>query len=142
MKSKLVNENAKIYVLVFESGNEVVEGLTNFAKKAGISAASITAIGAFSDVDLGYFSIEEKDYKKIPVREQVEVLSLIGDISLYNDQPKLHAHVIVGKADGTAHGGHLLSAHVRPTLEVILTELPIYLHREMDTESGIPLIKL
>ena len=131
-----------MYVLVMDTGDEVVASLTNFAKENNLYAASLSAIGAFSDTELGYFDFAIKDYKKIIVREQVELLSLTGDITLYNNEPKLHAHVIVGKADGTAHGGHLLQAHVKPTLEVILTELPAYLHREMDRKTGIPLIKL
>ena len=71
----------------------------------------------------GYFDWLKKDYTRIPIEEQVEVLALVGDITL-NDEPKLHTHVVVSKADGTAHGGHLLEAHVRPTLEVIITESP------------------
>jgi hypothetical protein len=56
-------------------------------------------------------------------------------------KPRLHAHVVVGKRDGTAHGGHLLQARVRPTLEVILTESASYLARRHDPESGLALIR-
>jgi len=142
MRSKLVNEHPRTYVVVFSTGDEVVSGITYFAIDNGLSAAGITAIGAFNDVDLGYFDFTTKDYKRIPLREQVEVLSLIGNIVLYDTKPKLHAHVVLGKVDGTAYGGHLMEAYVNPTLEVIITELPGYLHREMDKSIGIPLIKL
>ena len=54
----------------------------------------------------------------------------------------MHTHVVVSKADGTAHGGHLLEAHVRPTLEVIITESPTHLHRRSDPETGLALIRL
>jgi predicted DNA-binding protein with PD1-like motif len=54
----------------------------------------------------------------------------------------LHAHVVVGKADGTAHGGHLLAAVVRPTLEVILVESPRHLQRRHDAETGLALIRV
>jgi Fe-S oxidoreductase len=54
----------------------------------------------------------------------------------------VHAHVVLGKSDGSAHGGHLLEAHVRPTLEVTLAEAPRYLHRKHDPESGLALIRL
>ena len=77
------------------------------------------------------------------MREQVEVLSLVGDIALKdNGEPEVHAHVVVGKADGTAHGGHLLEAHVRPTLEVIVVESPIHLQRKFDPETKLALIRL
>ena len=142
MRSKQVSISPKIYIVVFDTGDEVVRDLTDFAKENKLHAASITAIGAFSNTELGYFDLAAKDYKKIPVTEQVEVLSLIGDITQYKGEPKLHAHVVVGKHDGTAHGGHLLKAIVNPTLEVVITEVPIYLNRELDPAVGIPLIKL
>ena len=95
----------------------------------------------FRDVVLGYFNWQKKDYKKIPIHEQVEVLSLLGDIAQGDDGPKIHAHVVVGKSDGTAHGGHLLEAHVRPTLEVVLVESPRHLQRQYDPESRLALIR-
>ncbi|MGH7696413.1 MAG: PPC domain-containing DNA-binding protein, partial [Gemmatimonadaceae bacterium] len=70
------------------------------------------------------------------------VLSLVGDIALSDGKPSVHAHVTLGKADGSAHGGHLLSAHVRPTLEVVLAESPRHLRRTPNAESGLPLIDL
>jgi uncharacterized protein len=141
MKTQVIHEGAqKTWALVLEKGDEAVAALTAFARDHDLAAAHFTAIGAFSDVTLGYFDREQKDYRKIPISEQVEVLSLLGDVALDNEQPKLHAHVVVGKSDGTAHGGHLLSAHVWPTLEVILTESPSHLRRRTDRESGLALI--
>ena len=138
----LYGEDQKTFALIFDKGDEVVKELTAFATRETVAAAHFTAIGAFSDVTLGYFDRERKDYTKIPVREQVEVLSLVGDIALQDGEPKLHAHVVVGKADGTAHGGHLLDARVWPTLELILTESPKALARRSDRESGLALIDL
>jgi len=92
---------------------------------------------------LGYFDIEKKEYEKILVEEQVEVLSLVGTIAPKDDgEPQVHAHVVLGRSDGTMKGGHLLEAHVRPTLEVILTESPEHLRRRTDEETGLPLIDL
>jgi predicted DNA-binding protein with PD1-like motif len=143
MKSKLIHEGAqKTFALVLEKDNEVVQELTRFAKQEKLDATELTAIGAFRSAVLGFFDREKKDYKKIAVNEQVEVLSLIGDIALSRGEPKLHAHVVLGKADGTACGGHLLEAYVWPTLEVVLTESPSYLRRKMDEETGLPLIDL
>jgi uncharacterized protein len=135
-------EGETTYVVILDRGEEVVKTLTAFANAQGITAARFTAIGAFSAVTLGYFDRERKDYTRIPVREQVEVLSLIGDIALDQAAPKLHAHAVVGKRDGTAHGGHVLEATVWPTLEVVLTESPKYLKRRMDPEVGLALIDL
>jgi uncharacterized protein len=143
MKSRLIHEaEQKTFALVFDKEDEVVQELTRFAKEHDLNASQFTAIGAFKSAVLGFFEREEKDYKKIPINEQVEVLSLIGDIALSRGEPKLHAHVVLGKADGTAHGGHLLEARVWPTLEVVLTESPRYLQRRMDEETGLALIAL
>jgi uncharacterized protein len=142
MKASLIQEaSEKTYVLIFNTGDEVAAGLLEFAKRNRLAGSHFTAIGAFSDVMLGYFDWQTKRYNKIPIREQVEVLALVGDIALDQAEPKVHAHVVVGKADGTAHGGHLLEAHVRPTLELILVESPRHLRRKHDPESGLALIE-
>jgi predicted DNA-binding protein with PD1-like motif len=142
MKTRLINDGPqKTYVLVLETGDEAVGAIQGFARENGIAAAQLTAIGAFSDVTLGFFDWEKKDYRKIPVREQVEVVSLLGDVALGPDgKPALHPHVVVSRSDGAAMGGHLLEAHVRPTLEVILTESPTHLRKRKDPESGLALI--
>jgi uncharacterized protein len=143
MKSKLIHEGEqKTFALVFDKEDEVIQELTRFAKQEKLNASQFTAIGAFREAVLGFFERERKDYKKIPVKEQVEVLSLIGDIALSGGEPKLHAHVVLGKADGTACGGHLLEARVWPTLEVVLTESPSYLRRKIDDETGLALIDI
>ncbi len=133
----------KTFALVFDTDDEFMSELTSFAKDSGLSAASLTAIGAFSDAVLGYFDIEKKEYEKILVEEQVEVLSLIGTIAPKDDgEPQVHAHVVLGKSDGTTRGGHLMEARVRPTLEVIVLEPPEHLQRRTDKETGLPLINL
>ena len=139
MKSKKLDHET---VLIFETGDEVVSALTKFAKDQRISAAHFTAIGAFSDAGIGYFDWQKKDYVSNPVDEQVEVVSLIGDIALDGGQPKIHAHVVVGKSNGTTMGGHLLKAHVRPTLELVLHDAGEHLRRRFDPESGLALIDL
>lgn len=144
MMSKLIHEHGgqKTYAIIFETGDEAFSGLVDFARANNLGGASFTAIGAFREVTLGYFDWEKKEYQKIPVPEQVEVLSLIGDVARKGDEPKVHAHVVVGRADGTTRGGHLIEAHVRPTLEVILTESPEHLRKQHDDESGLALIRL
>lgn len=133
---------AKTFVLVLNTGDEVTKELLAFSSSRGIAAASFTGIGAFQRVTLGYFEPQERDYLHIPITEQVEVLSLLGNLAIGDDGPKLHAHVVVGKRDGTAHGGHLIEAHVRPTLEVVLVETPAHLRRRSDPATGLALIDL
>jgi predicted DNA-binding protein with PD1-like motif len=141
MRSRLISGGQeKVFIVVFETGDEVMQGLLEFARQNELSAGHFTAIGALSEVVLGYLDWEQKDYERIPVREQVEVLSLVGDVALEDGSPKIHAHIVVGKRDGSAHGGHLLEAHVRPTLEVALHESPEHLRRRLDPDTGLALI--
>jgi predicted DNA-binding protein with PD1-like motif len=144
MRSKLLHESAgqRTYALVLETGDEAMGCLQDFANKERVSAAQITGIGAFSDATLNYFDWEQKKYLPIPVREQVEVASLIGDIALApSGKPAIHVHVVLGRRDGTALAGHLAHGHVRPTLELILTEPPAYLQKAHDPQSGLALIR-
>ena len=144
MQSKLLHEaGEKTYAVIFETGEEAVSGLLNFARQEGLAGSHLTAIGALHDVTVGYFNWQKKDYKKLPLNEQVEVLALLGDIALDDKgQPKLHAHIVVGRSDGSAFGGHLMEAHVRPTLEVIIVESPKHLQRRHDPETGLALIRV
>lgn len=143
MRWKLINDGPqRTFALVFEKGDEIVAEMTAFAAEQELSASQFTGLGALSDVVLGFFDWETKDYRRIVVREQVEVVSLVGDVTCGDGQPKLHPHIVVSKSDGAAMGGHLLEGHVRPTLEVIVTESPAHLRRRRDPETGLALIDI
>lgn len=141
MKAKLIHAgDERTWAVVFDTGDEFTSGLLKFARENGLGGSRLTAIGAFERATLGYFDWEKKDYVKIPLEEQGEVLSLVGDIALLDGEPKLHAHAVVGQRDGTTRGGHVLEAHVRPTLEVMLTESPRHLQKRHDPETGLALL--
>ena len=143
MTSRQINQSPKTFILVFETGDELSQGLRDFANQEQLSAASFTAVGALSSLRLGWLSWESKNYEpSVTLDEQEELLSLIGDVVLKDGTPVVHAHAVIGKEDGTAHGGHLLEAHIRPTCEVILTESPYHLHKQIDPQSGLALIRL
>ncbi len=141
VKEKLVQEAApRTWVLVFDADEDPVPELERFAERQRLRGAHLTAIGAFSEAVVAYFAWDAKQYRPIPFREQVEVLSLVGDIAEAEGKPKLHAHVVLGRGDGSAVGGHLRSARVRPTLEVVLQETPAHLVRVHDPATGLALI--
>jgi predicted DNA-binding protein with PD1-like motif len=142
-KQLAANGGQRTFALVFDTGDEVMGGLKLFAERERLSAAQFSAIGAFSDAVLGYFDVEKKDYERISVGEQVEVASLNGDVALAPDGSRaIHVHCVLGRRDGAALAGHLLEAHVRPTLEVILTESPAHLQKRHDAATGVALIRL
>ncbi|CAN5815512.1 DNA-binding protein [soil metagenome] len=143
MRSKLLHDNQgeRTFVVIFDKGDEPMDGLARFAKEQKLSAARISGIGAFSDATLGFFDRGTMNYKEIPVKDQVEVLSLLGDIALSDDEPKVHVHVVLGKVDGSTVGGHLIRAEVWPTLEVMVVESPTHLRKYHDKETGLALIR-
>jgi uncharacterized protein len=144
MKAKLLHDKdgLRTFAIVFDKNDEVRKQLLEFANTNRFADAHLTAIGAFSEVKLGFFDRQQKNYKTIPLNEQVEVLSFSGNIVQKDGKPTLHAHVVVGKSDGTAHGGHFLEGRVWPTLEMIVSEMPVHLRRSHDEESGLALINL
>lgn len=143
MRAKRIADGGSVtYVLIFDSGDEVMNGIESFAREANLDAARFTGIGAFQKATLGYFEIDRKDYHRIPIEEQVEVLTLIGDIALKDGKPKVHCHVVLGKRNGDTVGGHLIEGTVRPTVELMLTESPGQLRRHHDERTGLALIEV
>lgn len=144
MQSRLLTSNpAHVHVIILDSGEEAFAALTKFANDEGLSAASLTAIGAFERATIGWFDLVARNYRKIEIDEQCEVLSAIGDVAVSDDgKASLHVHVVLGLSDGSTRGGHFLSGIVRPTLEVVLTEAPARLRRRKRPDLGIALVDL
>lgn len=145
MKSReAANANGlRLWIAVLESGDEARRALTEFAKNMRIQSASFVAVGAFERAAVAYFEWDRKQYKEIPIDEQVEVLSFIGDVVRdEKGEPSLHAHTVLGRSDGTVRGGHFVKGIVRPTLEVVFTETPAHLTRRKHPELGLALIDI
>src|SRR5579884_1878580 len=142
VRSKLLfQENQlKTLALVFDKNDDVVPLLLQFAEENNIRSARLSGIEAFQRVRLGYFDRDRREYQPIEINEQVELLSLIGNLARSGGKSKLHAHAIVGKRDGSEHGGHLLSGTVWPTMEIMVVETPAYLQRTLDEDTGLALL--
>ncbi|HEX2132132.1 MAG TPA: PPC domain-containing DNA-binding protein [Actinophytocola sp.] len=141
--TKLTDGPPRVFAVVLAEADSVTEELTAFAADHDVRAASVTAIGAFRTATLGFFDLAAQEYLHLPVDEQAEVLSLIGDIGRDDeDKVALHAHAVLGLRDGSTRGGHLLNATVRPTLEVMVTESPAHLRRRYRPDVGLALIDL
>lgn len=131
--------NERTYAVIFGKGDEVLSGLTEFAERERIVAGYFTGIGALRSATFGWFDSTQKAYRDIPVNQQVELISLIGNVGMVNGAPQIHAHGAVGNPDGQTRGGHLLQALVWPTLEVFFTALPQRLEKTFDEETGLEL---
>ena len=143
MKAKVIEDaDVVTYIVVCDPGDEAVSVLTQFARAERLEAAQITAVGAFERATVGWFDREARDYRRILVDEQCELLSLVGDVAEGQDGPIVHVHAVLGLSDGTTRGGHLLEGRVFPTLEAIVTETPAELRKIMRPDIGIALIDL
>ncbi len=143
MRSKIIDSAAApTYVLVLDPGDEAVAGITGFAREQNVTAAQVTAIGAFERATVGWFDRHARQYRPIEVQQQCEVLSLVGDIAVGSDGPQPHLHAVLGLADGSTRGGHLLNGQVWPTLEVIIRGTPAELRKTDRPDVGLALIDL
>lgn len=144
MKSRSIKEGPeRVFILILDPGEEAFNSITEFANREQIDGASITAIGAFSEAKVGWFDLAARKYKAIGVKEQCEVLSLMGDVAKGDDgNASLHLHAVLGLQDGSVRGGHFLSGLVQPTLEVTITETVTHLRRKKRADLGIALITI
>ena len=142
MQVELLNpgEPTKQYAVIFYQGDEAFSGLLEFAEKYHITSAHFTAIGAVNKATLGWFDPRRKMYRKIPISGQHEVIAMSGDIALYQGNPVVHTHMVVGGPDGTTRAGHVLDAYVSPTLEVMVTVEPVAMQKRFDPETDLTLI--
>ncbi|WFE39859.1 PPC domain-containing DNA-binding protein [Micromonospora sp. WMMD998] len=137
---ELHQPTGRVLVVVCDKGDEPVTAIGDALRRHDLRAGRVTAVGGFQEAEVGWFDRERGDYRPIPVREQVEVLSLVGDVAARDGEPVLHVHAVLGRSDGSTVGGHLLSARVWPTLEVIVTEVAPELAKRVDPETGLALI--
>lgn len=133
------NGNTKTYILIFTKGDEVVAGLTEFARKNNIKSGFYNGIGDALAIKAGWFDYNRKQFKVIPI-DTAEVTSFSGDIAWYNGKPVAHTHMSAALKDGTVKGGHLLELFSGPTMEIILTVTPTALYKKLDTEFNAGLI--
>ena len=137
----LSDGDIKTHLVVFRSGQEVMRGLLAFAKKHKLVAGQLTGIGAIGDAVIGYFDPKKKTYLRNHEKGQAELLSLTGNLAVYDNEPFFHVHVALGLRDGSARGGHLFEAAVHPTVELVLTTYSKTVQRKIDVETGLPLLE-
>ena len=130
------------FLLVCDAGDELPAVLLDWAGAYAVASAALSGIGACESVTLGYFDPRTRQYVNARLDEQFEVLAFTGNLTRLEGEPRLHAHVVLGRRDGSTAGGHLIGARVHPTLEIFARTLPVAIERRADAASGIPLIDL
>src|ERR1700723_1023074 len=140
MLVKLVSKPGenRVWITVLKEGEEAKQSLLEIAKNEKIEDASFVALGAFAKATVAYFDWQKKKYQDIPVDEQVEVITLIGDIVPdETGKASLHAHTVLGRRDGSTRGALLQQGHGRPTLKIKIPEPPPPLPRRKHAELGL-----
>lgn len=128
--------SGRAYALVFDIGDDVLALFQRFCERENVYAAFFYGIGGYRRATLGYYDMEKKKY------EPIEVVSMIGNVTNFQANPRIHAHCAVGHRDGHMTGGHLLHGEVSPTLEIMLHDGNVPLQRTARPEIGIPLLEL
>jgi predicted DNA-binding protein with PD1-like motif len=139
MKSIKVNGG---YFLRLEKGEEIISSIAGFIAEQKIVSGTVSAIGAITDVTVGYFDSKLKKYFKQEFNEEYELLSLSGNISYLDNAPMIHAHVVLSKTDYSLFGGHCFSAKVAITVEVFIHTFDHKFVRALDPEIGLNLLQI
>jgi uncharacterized protein len=137
----LAGDGARSVLLVLTPGEKIVDSLLAFAREHDVQSAAVVGIGAVRNASLGFFHVDRKDYDRFDIEDQMEVLSLTGNLTWFDGDPRAHLHTVLGRPDGTCVGGHLFEAEVDPTLELLVSTFVTRVDRSIDERSGLPLIQ-
>lgn len=136
-------ESKHIFIGKLDHGADLLEELTNICKEKNINLGKVEALGAVQKVNLGYYDQTKKQYNFFEIDKHLEITNLIGNISLKDGQPMVHAHITVSDSEGKAFGGHLAPGTIVFACEFIITVLDgPKLTRDHDEVTGLPLWKM
>ncbi len=102
----------------FGAGDEIVSGLTDLMLKHNIKSGYVTGLGGLSGALLAFGDPKVNAFRKIPITDKCELVSLVGDIAERDGKPYVHLHAVVAFADGSTKAGHVMEAHVAPIAEI------------------------
>jgi predicted DNA-binding protein with PD1-like motif len=138
---KVIHTEGATHTLNFEKGDEVVVGLLNFLKSKNIKAAHLTGLGAASEVTIAYYNLQTKSYEKQVITEDVEILSLMGNVGVKEDgELVVHIHGTFGRRDFSVFGGHIFEIKISGAGEIHLTSFAGTINRAYDSETGLTLM--
>lgn len=124
------------------AGEEIIQSLKGLARAESIPSASLTALGAVGDLTLALFDPARRAYLETRFEEDLEISSMVGDVSWFGGEPVIHAHAVASRADCSVVAGHVMRGIVSVTLEVMLTIYPDRIERRSDPRFGLNLLDL
>ncbi len=128
------------YFIRIDKDEDLFGSLEEFARQENLKAGHLSGIGALKDTELGFYHLKSKTYDRKMVPEEAELLSLDGNLSLFEGKPFFHIHTVLGGSDFKCYGGHLFSAKVAVTCEVNFRPLDIDVERRMNEKIGLNLL--
>ncbi|MCL5735327.1 MAG: DNA-binding protein [Actinobacteria bacterium] len=128
------------HVLKPAFGTDLLNELQGFVREKGINLAWISGLGAVARATLRYYDQTNKSWKDIQLEQQLEVISMLGNVSLLNGEPIVHLHVVLSDEEGRCYGGHLAANTLVFNMEILMTTLsgpPVI--RKLDGDTGLTL---
>lgn len=133
------SDDGKAAMIRLEKGEDLYEGVTEAVRDLGIEAGTVQVIGGLTHAKFGYYNQGTKEYEEHELPGGSEIASCVGNVSIRDGEPFLHAHVVVSGSDGRALGGHLLPGSKVFLAEVYVRalggEAPV---RKVDETLGLP----
>lgn len=137
---KEVVKDKNMYVLSARRGEEIMEGMKEFCRKEGIDAATFQAIGAVGEVELAFYDLEAKKYVTTLLTEDMELVSLTGNVSYMGNDMIVHNHGVFSVKDMSTKGGHVMRAVISGACEIVLHKIEGSIERSYDDETGLNLM--
>lgn len=137
---KLITTHADQLVINLERGEELLETLLSYCKAKDITGATFTGLGATDMLELAFYNLTTKSYERHNIVEELEILSLTGNLGTLKEEKMLHIHGVFGRRDLSTLGGHIFKLRVSGACEIHLSTLPRQLHRVHDETTGLNLL--
>ena len=138
---KIILEEKDKYIIRFDKGEELISGLIEFCQAKKIKAGFFIALGATSQVVLSYYHLDKKEYQEKKIDEDLEIVSLSGNVAEMEGKIIIHSHGIFADSQMRTYGGHLNKLVVSGTGEVLLDVFQGKIERQYSQEIGLNLMK-
>lgn len=139
----------RVFIVRLDEGEEIISALNAFCEAHGVTGGGVQGIGAVSEATIGCYSPEKKDYVKRDLRGEMEIVSLTGNVTLFEGRPFVHAHAaLAGRVEGmpdgdfAAAGGHLFRGLISPMAEIIITSFGAALPRRKAPGAALAMMDL
>jgi hypothetical protein len=136
MKSVEAETGKIIFARLFED-EDLLEAITQTAEKGRIKAGFFVLIGSLKKAKMGFY--HEGRYQLIETTEPLEIVSCMGNISIKENKPFVHAHIAVSNRKGEVFGGHVSAGCIiAATGELVLIEaVNVELQRKLDEATQL-----